>query len=156
MREADVPAQHPEAQEDPRLPAPHADAGRPSRAEGPATPRSRAPRRLIWRIRDHATFEALARARRWRRGPITVRRASSGSPATPPRVAYAVGTRLGGATTRNRLRRRLRAALHECVAELEPGTAYLVAAGPDAVNAPFRELVGAVQAALGAARAGQP
>ena len=46
--------------------------------------------RLIWRIRDRATFAALARSRRRvRRGPITVTWAP-GDPAEPPRVAYAI------------------------------------------------------------------
>ena len=48
----------------------------------------------------------------------------------PPRVAYAVGRRVGGAVARNRVRRRLRAATRAHAGELEPGRAYLVGARP--------------------------
>ena len=49
-----------------------------------------------------------------------------GSPSDPPRVAYAVGRRAGGAVARNLVRRRLRAATRAHASELEPGRAYLV------------------------------
>ena len=57
----------------------------------------------------------------------------------PPRVAYAVGRRVGGAVVRNRLRRRLRAV----VSELEPqlkGGAYLVGAAPAATELTYGDL----------------
>ena len=49
-----------------------------------------------------------------------------GSPSEPPRVAYAVGRKAGGAVARNQVRRRLRAATRAHAGELEPGRAYLV------------------------------
>lgn len=49
-----------------------------------------------------------------------------GSPSEPPRVAYAVGRKAGGAVARNQVRRRLRAATRAHARELEPGRAYLV------------------------------
>src|SRR5581483_4629810 len=61
MREAHVPAQQPETQEDARVPAPDAHSGGSRGAEGTAEPRPQAPLRLIWRVRDRATFDALAR-----------------------------------------------------------------------------------------------
>jgi len=53
---------------------------------------------------------------------------------SPPRVAYALGKRVGDAPTRNRLRRRLRAVVRELENELVPGSAYLIAARPEAVR----------------------
>ncbi|HAM01006.1 MAG TPA: ribonuclease P protein component, partial [Acidimicrobiaceae bacterium] len=86
---------------------------------------------VTWRIRDRATFEALRRSgARARRGSVTVTYSSVGA-APEPRIAYAVGRRAGTAVTRNRLRRRLRAAVGHAP-RLAPG-AYLVAAGPEAV-----------------------
>ena len=104
---------------------------------------------MVWRIGDRATFEALRRSgTRARRGPVTVTYAPVGA-AAEPRVAYAVGRRVGNAVTRNRVRRRLRAAVGQA-AELRPG-AYLVAAGPEAARSSFEELRRQVATALTAA-----
>ena len=54
------------------------------------------------------------------------------------RVAYAVSRAVGGAVDRNRLRRRLRAIVHD--AELVPGT-YLVAVAPAAAMASFHRWI---------------
>ena len=65
-------------------------------------------------------------------------------PDGPPRVAYAVGRRVGGAVVRNRLRRRLRHVVHDLAPELASG-AYLVAAtsAASALDAPsLRRLLG--------------
>ena len=58
----------------------------------------------------------------------------------PPRVAFAVGRQVGGAVTRNRIRRRLRAVVRDEAAVLEPSCAYLIGAGPAALKTPFSEL----------------
>jgi ribonuclease P protein component len=61
------------------------------------------------------------------------------APAGPPRVAYAVSRRVGGAVERNRLRRRLRAVVAGAAPRLAPG-AYLVAATPELAALPYPEL----------------
>lgn len=83
-----------------------------------------------------------------------VRGGGAGEATDPPRVAYAVGKRTGSAVVRNRIRRRLRAAvaLHE--AELAAGGAYLLAADRRAMTAPFAELADQVGRALRRAREG--
>lgn len=58
----------------------------------------------------------------------------------PPRLAFAVGRSVGNAVVRNRVRRRLRHAAARHGAALEPGCSYLVAAGPAAADATYREL----------------
>lgn len=58
----------------------------------------------------------------------------------PPRVAYAIGRSAGNAVVRNRVRRRLRAAVAEHADRLRPATAYLVSAGPGAVAMSAAEL----------------
>ncbi|MEW6474769.1 MAG: ribonuclease P protein component [Actinomycetota bacterium] len=105
---------------------------------------------MIWRIRDRATFEALAGARRRRRGPISMT-FLPGDPSVPPRVAYAVGKRVGPAVVRNRVRRRLRAATLAHRAELLPGGAYLFGAAPTAGAVPFAEIDAAMGELLAAA-----
>jgi ribonuclease P protein component len=132
MREADVSAQQPEAQEDPRVPGPDADARRARGDSVPSPARPQATRRLIRRVRDRATFAALAQARPRRAGPVRVR--SVPHLPGPPAVAYAVGRRTGNAVVRNRLRRRLREAVRERADLLEPDTAYLVGADTSAAT----------------------
>ena len=74
-----------------------------------------------------------------------------GDPSFPPRVAYAVGKRVGPAVVRNRVRRRLRAATRAHRDELQPGGAYLIGAAPAAAGAPFTEIDVAMGELLAAA-----
>jgi ribonuclease P protein component len=141
MREAHVPAEHPQTSEDARLPRPHADTGRSGRHHGPTATRPQPLVGLIRPIRDRATFAALARAPRHRRGPVTVRFVP-GPGAESPRVAYT--TARANAVVRNRIRRRLRAAVTRQEAGLLPDGAYLFGAGAVAATAPFPTLVEAV------------
>jgi ribonuclease P protein component len=150
MREAHVPAQHPQAEEEARLPRAHANARRPGGPEVSPPSRPQAPLGLIRPVRDRAAFAALARARRFRRGPVTVRFIAGEG---PPRVAYAIGRSTGGAVVRNRARRRMRAAVRASAARLPPGT-YLFGAGREVVTMPYEalercvlELVAAVEEA---------
>ena len=149
MREADLPAEQPEAQEEARVPWPHAHSRRPRRVEGAALPRARSPLGLILRVRDRATFALLARARVSRCDPVWVRRVAVGG--AGPQVAYAVGRRVGNAVTRNRVRRRLRTALLADRAAVRSDSAYLVGATPAAAAASFAELRDALAACLRAA-----
>jgi ribonuclease P protein component len=149
MREAHVPAEQPKAQEAPRLPVSHAKPGRSGGAQGPTPARPHAPVGLIWRVRDRATFAVLARAERHVRGPVTIRFVP-GESEDPPRVAYAVGG-AGNAVVRNRLRRRLRAAVARAEEELAAGGAYLVSARREALTMPFEALVETVAALFRAA-----
>ena len=73
----------------------------------------------------------------------------------PPRVAYAIGGRVGGAVVRNRVRRRLRAATRSHAPALEPGHAYLVGASPAAADASYADLAGSLHDALRALREDQ-
>jgi len=137
MREAHLPTQQPEAEEEARLPWPYAHPWRAGGAAIAPSARPHAPQRLIWRIRDRATFEALARARRTRRGPLSLRYLPGDD--TPPRVAFALGRNVGSAVQRNRARRRLRGAIASNGARLAPG-AYLFGGGPEVVTVPYEVL----------------
>jgi len=93
----------------------------------------------LWRISDRATFGALRRhGRRLRRGPLALTWLPA-DPGTRPRVAFAVGRRVGGAVVRNRLRRRLRSAVQTLDPPLGPG-AYLVSAAPEAADLDYDSL----------------
>lgn len=150
MREAHVPAQQPQAEEDPRVPQSDEFSRRSGRPPVATRPRPQASVDLIWRVRDRAMFAALSRARRVRRSPVTLRYLPDGE-GDPPRVAYAIGRAAGPAVVRNRLRRRLRAAVRELGAELGPGS-YLFGAESGALNMPFAALTSAVAEAVREAR----
>lgn len=152
MREEDVSAQQPEAEEEARLPTPDAHPRRPSGDSQPPVEGPRPPLGLIWRVRDRASFRALARGRRLRRGVLVVTSVRVARASDPPQVAYSVDRRVGGAVVRNRVRRQLRSATHALAAELEGGRAYLVSARPEAASSTYREIEGTLRAILGEQR----
>lgn len=101
------------------------------------------PRPQLWRISDRRSFQALRGSRaRGRSGPCSVTFVPDPGTAVPPRVGFAVGKRTGGAVVRNRIKRRLRAALRDLQAagRLPRGT-YLVGATAVAASLPYLELV---------------
>ena len=97
----------------------------------------------LWRLSGVDRFAALRTTRhRARSGPLRVSwvpgpDADAGG--APPRVAFAIGRRVGPAVVRNRLRRRLRSVLAELEPPLPPGD-YLLVCDPDAASLPFSEL----------------
>ena len=120
--------------------------------DGPPVP---AARPELWRVKDRGTFVALRhQGRRVRRGPLTVTwLAPSGDP-TPPRAAFAIGRQVGGAVQRNRVRRRLRAALRELqAAGALPAGTYLLGASADVAHLPWPELTELLAAAIAEATA---
>jgi ribonuclease P protein component len=102
---------------------------------------------VVLRVSRRATFEALrTRAYRGRCGQVRVSFCPDG-PSEPARVAYAVGHKIGPAVARNRLRRRLRAAVAETADHLAPG-AYLVSGGADVAELDYAQLRCAVESAM--------
>ena len=111
-----------------------------------------APRPELWRVTDRASFQALRRrGRRVRRGPVTVTYLAPDEQASalPPLVAFAVGKATGGAVVRNRVRRRLRAALRELlVAGRLPSGTYLLGATAVVAETPWSELLSSLSATI--------
>jgi len=145
-REAPVSTQHAEAEEEARVPCPDAHAGWSRCPSGPSPEGPGTAQRLsLWRVRDRATFAEFRGGVRRRRGPLTVvRLPPRDGAAAPPRVAFAIGRRVGSAVTRNRVRRRLRAALASHASLLTPGAAYLVGAGQQAASWDYATLESAL------------
>jgi ribonuclease P protein component len=107
--------------------------------------------RTVGRIQRRGTFLALRRpAGRAVAGSLRVSWVPPQQPDPFPLVSYAIGRRCGNAVDRNRLRRRLRAAVAQ--AELAPGT-YLVTAEPAAAKLSFAELASTVGSAMDSAAA---
>ena len=134
----------------------HANPCRPCNFESSPPQRARAFVSLIWRIKNRGTFQLLARSgARARQGPVVVRflpNDAAGHPAYPPSVGYVVSRRVGGAVTRNRVRRRLRAGVHLHRAMLVDGATYLVSAQPEAAHTKSSELHEALCGALSKAQ----
>lgn len=100
----------------------------------------------IWRLTEPAAFGRLQAARhRARSGPLWVAWSAPLDPSTPPRVAFAIGRRVGGAVVRNRLRRRLRAVLS---ATPPPPGDYLIGVAPEGAALTFSQLEGHVRQAM--------
>jgi ribonuclease P protein component len=120
----------------------------------PATRTSRPvpSRPRLWRVTDRAGFAALARdGRRARHAGITVTRVVPHAGATdePPRVALAVSRAVGGAVARNRVRRRLRAAMAELTRRgAVPGGTYLVGGSAELADRPWESLVADLEVAV--------
>jgi ribonuclease P protein component len=136
--EANFSTEQSQAGQEARLPPPHVDS---RRASNPSSSPPKGPSSavgLIWKVRGKAAFAALRAGRRARCGPLTVSFVE-GNPAEPPRVAYAIGRRVGGAVERNLLRRRLRAVVGQLSPQLRPGT-YLIGAAPEAAHLSVGEL----------------
>ena len=83
---------------------------------------------LIWRVRGRTAFRAFnpprgtprpERPSRAHIGPITVSFVN-GDPAEPPRVAYAIGRKVGNAVERNRIRRQLRTIVRDVARNYSP------------------------------------
>jgi ribonuclease P protein component len=139
MREAHVPTQQPTPQQEARVPPSHEHPRGASAAEEPANEGPLPALRLIWRVRGPRAFRAFATARRFRRGPLVLTCCRASQPG-PPRVAYAVGRRSGGAVDRNRIRRRLRHVVASHAEQLRPDCQYLVGANPQALQISSTEL----------------
>jgi ribonuclease P protein component len=108
----------------------------------------------LWRITDRRTFQALRQnGRRARRGPLSVTWLPAEDPALPPRAGFAIARQAGGAVVRNRVRRRLRAALRELAAagRLPAGT-YLLGGDAELARLPWSELVELVESTIAEAR----
>lgn len=74
-----------------------------------------------------------------------------GSPGEPSRFGFTITKKLGNAVTRNRIRRRLKAALQTVApAHAKPGFDYVVVARAAAFDRPFAALVADLEKALDA------
>jgi ribonuclease P protein component len=72
----------------------------------------------------------------------------------PPRVGFTVTRKVGNAVERNRIRRRLRAAVERCGERAQPGCDYVLVARRPAITISFEALV--AELAAGFDRLGRP
>lgn len=95
-------------------------------------------------LKNRADFLRAARARKVAMpGLVLQMRARGEDPETeaPPRVGYTASRKVGNAVVRNRARRRLRAAVHDVLAERAwPGRDYVLIARAETARRPFDAL----------------
>ncbi len=87
---------------------------------------------------------------------LVARPADAGGPARTVRIGFVVGRSVGGAVTRNAVRRRLRYLIMERLERLPAGALVVVRALPSAAEAPTAQLAEDLDAALGRLVRGVP
>jgi ribonuclease P protein component len=109
---------------------------------------------LIWTIRGRRAFRTLARTGRTVRTETLWCTFLDDPAAVPLRVAFAVGRPIGSAVRRNRLRRRLRAAVRSVAADQQLQRGWLlIGAKPAASKQTFESLQKELNALLARAAA---
>lgn len=108
----------------------------------------------IQTIKARADFLRLNRGRK-SVSPFFILRSGLGPAADAVRVGYTVTTKCGNAVVRNRIKRRLRALVHEFQDQLKPGTDYvfiaIAGAKPSAAEADYDALRIAMKRVIDAA-----
>lgn len=103
---------------------------------------------MVDRLRKRRDFLAAAKAQRAGVGSMSLQGRDRGDDGDV-RVGFTVTKKNGNAVVRNRIRRRLRAAVSEVLPSAgRPGHDYVLIARPEALRAPFRELVSDLGRAL--------
>lgn len=104
------------------------------------------------RLRSGRDIRAVFAARAARRGAVATVHTRTRGDDGPARVTVVAGRKLGGAVTRNRAKRRLRAALAEV--RVPNGTDVVVVAREASLTAPFDRLRAELASLLATERAG--
>ena len=116
-------------------------------AARPATPRVRGS--SYERLLKRADFVAAQRGRRHATPRMTVQGlARADRPDAPARIGVTVTRKVGTATERNRIKRRLRAALRLCCDRELAGVDYVVVARRDLLAAPFTSILTVLEHAM--------
>lgn len=93
------------------------------------------------RLKKRAEFLAVAKGVRAGRRAFALQAAPVGAPEAAPRVGFTVTKKTGGAVERNRIRRRLRAAVARTEARAAAGFDYVLVGRRDALHLSFDLLV---------------
>jgi ribonuclease P protein component len=103
-------------------------------------------------LRRRSDFLAVGRGSRFVRPGFVVQALmrEGDSSARPPRFGFTVTKKIGNAVVRNRIRRRLRAAVRAAALHARPGADYVLIARAGALTLPFDRLVTDLIAGLSA------
>ncbi len=107
---------------------------------------------MIGRLTKRSEFLAAASGRRFRTPRITMQALVRPDGTAPSRVGLTVTRKEGGAVERNRIRRRLRAAIGQQAALVPAGRDIVFIGRRDVLAVAFPELLDDIERALAAAR----
>ncbi len=104
----------------------------------------------VWRLRQRGEFERVRQnGRAWpHRFFILIVQPRSAEPAGPARVAVAAGKRLGSAVLRNRIKRKIRAALQQVYVNIADDVDLIVIARTPSADASVAEIAAALTGQL--------
>ncbi|PLX37939.1 MAG: ribonuclease P protein component [Hyphomicrobiales bacterium] len=100
------------------------------------------------RLKKRAQFLAVAQGARTARRAFVLQALCERPAESPARFGFTVTKRIGNAVERNRIRRRLRAAVDVVHATARTGCDYVLVGRRDALTQPFPTLVGDLASAL--------
>ena len=111
----------------------------------------------VWRLRPRGEFERIRQnGHAWpHRFFVLIVLPQSDRPTAPPRIGVAAGKKLGGAVTRNRYKRLLRAAVRQVYPNIPGGVDVILIARAPIAEADVAQLIVALAETLQRAKAWQ-
>lgn len=97
------------------------------------------PQGALRRLTKRSQFQRAARGNRAGRSAFGLQVAETGAP--EPGVGFTVTKKTGNSPQRNRIKRRLRAAVTACARDFVPGHDYVLLGRREALSEPFAKLV---------------
>ena len=102
--------------------------------------------RPLRRLRKRSQFQRAARGNRAGRSAFGLQ--SVGNSEADAGIGFTVTKKTGNSPQRNRIKRRLRAAVTECARDFQPGHDYVLVGRREALTEPFAKLVADLRSSI--------
>ncbi|MDQ0316659.1 ribonuclease P protein component [Amorphus orientalis] len=102
----------------------------------------------MMRLKKRAEFKSVARGVRAERPAFVLQARCEPAVETPPRFGFTVTKKTGNSVERNRIRRRLKAAVDERLAGARSGCAYVLVGRRAALSRSYADLLGDLELAF--------